>query len=142
MIGEKHVETLNLQNGLKLEIWDQSRIIAGDRWLVRMEARAAVPLREEYFHFVPEKDRAYFILRRVLGTEVTYNHVQEKHFVDANQKEEVFNRFVDIFKKNTLPYLQHPDFSRRFCLSRYRELKARDPRLFLDPHPYEKVLPE
>jgi hypothetical protein len=35
-----------------------------------------------------------------------------------------------LFKKNLLPYLSYPDFSKRFVLSRYKELKTKDPRLF------------
>ena len=41
---EKLIETIALKNGLALEIYDQSRKIAGDRWLVKIAAKIDIPI--------------------------------------------------------------------------------------------------
>lgn len=130
-MSEKCVETLTLSDGLKIEIWDQSRVIAGDRWLVRLEGRIDVPLRIEYFDALPEKERLIPILQKALGPTLPYRSVSEQHFVAKDLKDHVFQQFLDRFKRDVLPYLRHPDFQRRFALTRYRDLRNRDPRLFL-----------
>jgi hypothetical protein len=38
-MNEKLIKTIVLKNGLKLEIYDQSRKIAGNRWLVKVEKK-------------------------------------------------------------------------------------------------------
>lgn len=129
-MSEKCIETLSLNDGLKLEIWDQSRVIAGDRWLVRFEGRIDVPLRTEYFDAVPEKERALSILEAALGPTLPYRYVKERHFVEEGHKDEVLQGFLERFKQEVLSYLRHPDFPAKFALSRYRELKSKDPRLF------------
>ena len=129
-MSEKRIETLSLNDGLKLEIWDNSRVIAGDRWLVRLEGGIDVPLRIEFFDAVPEKERVLSILETLLGPKVPYRFVREQHFVAENLKDEVFQQFLERFKQDVLSYLRHPDFPRRFALTKYRELKNKDPRLF------------
>jgi hypothetical protein len=37
---EKLVDKIALDNGLTLELWDRSRQVAGDRWLVCFVARS------------------------------------------------------------------------------------------------------
>lgn len=117
----KCVETVPLNNGLMLAILDRSRVIAGDRWLVRLEALVAIPLREEYFGTLLEKE--YTFLQKTLGNDFHYRFAREKHFVERDRKDEVFQCILETFRKNTLGYLNHPDFARRFALARYRELK-------------------
>ncbi|MGD2126694.1 MAG: hypothetical protein PVG99_11485 [Desulfobacteraceae bacterium] len=130
MMSDTLVETISLRNKLKLEIWDVSRILAGDRWLLRLEARISVPLKTEFFDAIPEKEKFFPVLEKVFGSEIPYCHVEEKHFVDPNEKEESFQQCLGYLKNNLLPYLNHPDFLRRFVLSRYRALREKNPELF------------
>ena len=124
-------KSIPLDNGLTLEIRDASLIIAGDRWLVRIEARMAVPLREEDLDPLPEKATIYAILARTFGRKVPFLHVEERHFVDREKKEDLVRSLIENLCKNILPYVGHPEFSKRFVLSRYLRLKRQDPRLFL-----------
>jgi len=43
-VNDKLIKTIVLGNGLILEIYDQSREIAGDRWLVKMAAKINIPI--------------------------------------------------------------------------------------------------
>lgn len=49
MSETKRIETIDLDNHLRLEIWDLSRTLPGDRWLVADEARMDIPLDREHF---------------------------------------------------------------------------------------------
>jgi len=124
-------ETLKLPNGLTLEIRNRSRLLAGDRWLVSLEARVDIPLRMSHLDSVPEKAHAFSLLEKTLGPTVTYSYTRDRHFVSRDQKEAVFLEVLDTLKRNTLAYLSHPDFARKLTLSKYRELKKKNPQLFL-----------
>ncbi|MBW1804654.1 MAG: hypothetical protein JRJ85_28510 [Deltaproteobacteria bacterium] len=108
-MSEKLFETIKLENDLDLEIWDLSRVIAGDRWLVSLEARINVPITIEHLETLPDKEKILAILKDTLGRKISYRYIQEKFFVDKNK---------------------NPDFARKLVLSKYRELKAKKPHLF------------
>jgi hypothetical protein len=43
-MNDKLIKTIVLGNGLILEIYDHSRKIAGDRWLVKMVSKVDIPI--------------------------------------------------------------------------------------------------
>jgi len=43
-VNEKLINTIVLGNGLILEIYDHSRKVAGDRWLVKMVSKVDIPI--------------------------------------------------------------------------------------------------
>ncbi|MBW2027418.1 MAG: hypothetical protein JRI90_19205 [Deltaproteobacteria bacterium] len=56
-MGGKPVETIKLNNGIVVEVWDHSRVLAGDRWLVSLEARADIPLDMAQLSALKDKDK-------------------------------------------------------------------------------------
>ncbi len=131
VVQERLVETIELDNGVKVELWDLSRVLAGDRWLVSLEARVDIPLVPDIMPPTPNRERLLRVLRDVFGDNVPYRYIQERHFIDEKDKDALFEEFVTLLKKNVVPYLSHKDFARRLVLSKIRELEAKDPRLFL-----------
>jgi hypothetical protein len=129
---EKLFETITLENSLDLEIWDLSRVIAGDRWLVSLEARLNVPVEIEHLETLPDKEKIFAILKDTFGREISYRYKQEKFFVDKNQKRDVFQKNLERLKESVLQYLSLPDFAGKLVLSRYRKLKAQKPHLFTE----------
>ncbi len=132
----KLVDTIRLENGLEVEIWDMSRVLAGDRWLVAMEARVKVPFDESALNSgrpLPGGPRtAAKVLREKFGDTIPYVYRQERHFIDQKEKERLFEEFLRLLRKNLLPYLAHPDFSKRLIVSKVMELYKKDPPLFMD----------
>ena len=127
---EKLFETITLDNNLDLEIRDLSRVIAGDRWLVSVEARINVPIKIEHLETLHDKEKILAILKETFGREISYRYKQEKFFVDKNKKRDVFRENLERLKKSVLNYLSRPDFARKLVLSKYRELKTQKPYLF------------
>ncbi|HOO40502.1 MAG TPA: hypothetical protein PK425_10410 [Syntrophales bacterium] len=112
------IETIELPNGLILEIWDYSRSIAIDTDKVELYIRTVIALDPSFF----ADERHYETTRKHMGESIPFEYRNERTFVAKAQREDVFRQFVDTFKKDTLPYLSKPDFPRRFALSRYRDI--------------------
>jgi hypothetical protein len=129
-MSEKLFETITLDNNLDLEIWDLSRVIAGDMWLVSLEARLNVPIEIEYLETLPDKEKILAGLKDTFGREISYRYNQQKFFVDKNKKRDVFRENLERLKESVLKYLSRPDFARKLVLSKCRELKAQKPHLF------------
>jgi len=129
-MSEKLIQAIVLDNHLNLEIWDLSRILAGDRWLVCLEARMDISLEMKYFDSLPEKEKLFSVMEKIYGPKVPYRYKEEKHFVDQSEKDELVHEFIEMMKENLIPYLSHPDFSRRFIMSRLRELRSKQLQLF------------
>jgi hypothetical protein len=115
------IKTIDLENHLTLEIYDESIKMIGDRWMVNMVARIRVPLDEALIQkskdFSVNKDK----IKKALGKEVVFEHTSNRIFVDDNEKESIFQEMYDYFIDNTLPYLSRPNFPERFLLKIIRE---------------------
>jgi hypothetical protein len=126
---EKLVESLKLDGDLSLEIWDLSRPIAGDRWLVILEARLDVPLEIGYLESIPDREKAFSLLKDKFKGNIPYRYRQERHFVDKDRKGEVFEEFLGILRKNVLAYISRSEFAERLVLSKVREIGTGNPDL-------------
>ena len=104
--------------------------MAGDRWLVTLEARLDIRLDKVNLDPFPEKEKVLKALRASYGTTIRYRYKQHKHFVSLDQKERVFHDFLETFKKNIIPYLSRRGFARSLVLSKQRELEGRKPMIY------------
>ena len=115
------IKTIDLENHLILEIYDESIKTIGDRWMVNMVARIKVPLDEALIQksedLLANKDK----IKKALGKEVVFEHTSNRIFVDDNEKESIFQEMYDSFIDNTLHYLSRPNFPERFLLKKIRE---------------------
>ena len=130
MIQRRLIKKMDLNNGLSLELLDKSRRLAGDRWLVSLEARIEVPVEKGLLSEVQDTDNIVSLLKKEYGRSVEYSYTQERHFVDEREKEKVFQDFLANIEKNLIHYLSHPEFAQRILLTRYRDLKRKAPWLF------------
>ena len=107
------VERKGLPNGLTLEIWDYSRKLAGDRWLVGMLAQVAVKVGPEHFSSVELYQRFW---ERTEGF-IYYRYRKERHFVDAKERHLIFENLKENFLRAALDYLSHPSFPEKLIQS-------------------------
>lgn len=113
------VDTVSLPNGLSLEIWNHSRLIAADTVKVNLMVKIRIEMKPEYF----QNPEQYEITRNVFGSEVFYEYGKERTFVDKSLKDAVFGRLLEEFKENSLDYISRPDFAARFANSRFIEIQ-------------------
>ncbi len=103
------VESVTLENGLILEIWDYSRRLAGDRWLVGMLAQIKVEAPPEAFS---HEELYQSFLEEEEGW-VYYRHRKERTFIDERERENIFDQLKRRFLEVAVGYLSHPSFKER-----------------------------
>ncbi len=118
---EKLVKIMELENGLVLKLFDTSRKIAADLWLVSFIARI------EIFtdNFLSEKNCPLNVtadeIKKSLGSVIIFEKKEERNFIDEKKKDEVFKNLSLSFLNTSLSYLSHADFSKKFILKKYKE---------------------
>jgi hypothetical protein len=119
------IKTIELGNGLKLDFYDISRKLAGDRWYVGLIARIDIPLidslltNQHLSHYSVEE------IRNVLGESVRFQQKRERHYIDEREKDNLLNSLMDSFIERTLKYLSHPDFPGKYVLKEFQANRKR-----------------
>jgi hypothetical protein len=108
-----------LNHGLNLEFWDHSRPMAGDRWLVSLEVRMAVPVREETLPPELQGDAAAVI--GVLGEEVVFTRTEERHFIAASEAARCLEDMQNRVLAQAPVYFGRLDFPARLIRKKYAE---------------------
>jgi hypothetical protein len=121
---EKLIDKISLENGLTLELYDRSRPVAGDRWLVSLMARIDVKVDPRYFKGQDAANPPFDDIRRAVGDKVTYAYEKTRNFIAEAQREAVFGGLKERFLSTTLTYFSSANFPRNIILSRYREVKG------------------
>jgi hypothetical protein len=119
------IKTIELSNGLKLDFYDISRKLAGDRWYVGVIARIDIPLidslltNQHLSHFSVEE------IRNALGESVCFQQKRERHYIDEREKDDLLTGLMDSFIKRTLNYLSLPDFPGKYVLKEFQAYRKR-----------------
>ena len=119
------IETVTLPNGLILELWDQSRPMAGDRWLISLLAKMEVPVLLEHFSTLDNGEQAYRDLLAAYGDPLVFTQEKTRHFVDEKDTKDVLAGLCQRFKDNLLSYLGNPRFASLYVMKKYGDLQDR-----------------
>ena len=117
----KPQQTIALENHLSLDIYDESKRLAGDRWLVSMVARIEIPVEEKTIaaqQLSPEEEQK---IRQALGETVVFEQKINRIFIDQHEKERLWQTMVETFVNNNLQYLSRENFPQRFLQKKIRE---------------------
>jgi hypothetical protein len=120
----RRIDTIKLENGLVLKLYDSSRRVAGDRWLVCFIALIDIQVKPEYFKNEDPSDISFEEIRSVVGKKVTYRHEKKRSFVAETEREEVFEGLKKRYLKVALTYLANANFPRKAILSQRQEILA------------------
>lgn len=122
-MNQQLIKTIELENRLTLNLYDESVKMIGDRWIVTLTARIKVAvdkaLTPKNRLSLPSKDE----ITKMLGKEVVFEQKSNRIFVDKDAKTSVLQELADTFLENTLPYLSHADFPQRFLAKKIKEAK-------------------
>lgn len=124
-MSSRLIEKVPLPNGLVLELWDQSRRLAGDRWLVSLLARIQIPLLPDYFSHLDNGPQVYQDLLAAYGERLDFTQEKARHFVDAHETKDVLTGLCQRFKDNLLSYLGNPKFAALYAMKKYGDLQDR-----------------
>ena len=120
------IKTIDLENGLKLKLFDASRKLVGDRWLVSLIARIEMPIND----LLLKKDVSPLLnvdeIRKALGEKLLFEQKREKIFIDDKEKDEVMKGMQDLFLSSSLSYFSHSDFPQKYILKKFNEKIKKD----------------
>jgi hypothetical protein len=106
-----------LKNGLTLEFWDHSRPVAGDRWVVVLETRIAIPVRADTL--APEMKAHAVQVIRALGEEVIFSRREERNFIAGSEVPATLKDMQDRMIALAPGYFGHADFAAGFIKKNY-----------------------
>ena len=117
----EEIKTINLENGLELKLFDASRKLAGDRWLVSLIVRMEIPTSD----LLLKKDGSPSLnvdeVRKVLGEKLLFEQKRERIYIDEKEKDEVLKEIQDSFLSTSLSYLSRSDFPKKYILKKLNE---------------------
>jgi hypothetical protein len=114
------IKTMELSNGLKLDLYDISRKLAGDRWYVGMIARIDIPLTDSLLTNQLSSTYSVKEIRNALGEAVRFEQKRERHYIDELKKDALLHGLMDSFIKSTLNYFSHPDFPGKYVRKEFQ----------------------
>jgi hypothetical protein len=119
---EKLEKSIELKNGLILELWVKSKPMAGDRWKIGIIAQSDVPVEQV---LEPNSNASVNIdeLKGLLGESVRFEKKIERFFVDEKAKDKIIQEMINSLVETLFPYLSHPQFCKRFIIREFAKAK-------------------
>lgn len=113
-----------LANGLSFTVTEHSRVIAADRWYVKVVGVISLPLTDAAVAaIVDDEPLLQSRVRRYLGETVEHQLVKDRNFVDDAAKDEVVKELVAQLLETVSAYLEVEAFPARLLASKYREAR-------------------
>jgi hypothetical protein len=121
MINGILLQSIALKNHLLLKIFDTSKKIAGDRWLVSIIATVDIPL-STIKNMIPKSQFAEF--QELLGDSVSFSKKTERNFIDEKEKDAMVHELVDSFLQSALEYLSREQFPEKLLMRQFVKAKT------------------
>ncbi len=122
---KKMIEEIKLDNGLRVEFYDYSRKVAGDRWLIGLLVKVPMRVDRGDFNAFDNADELYEKFLEQNGPEVSFQLQKERNFIDEREKAEVFSSLLSNLKRHALSYMGHKAFSANFKRKKIQEFQER-----------------
>ncbi len=115
------INTIDLENGLELKLFDNSKRLAGDRWLVSLIARIEIPTNDPLLKEDGSSPLNFNEAISVLGEKLLFEQKRERIYIDEKEKDEVMKGIQDSFLSTSLSYLSRSDFPKSYLLKKFYE---------------------
>lgn len=119
------VERIELENGLVLELYDYSRVVAGDRWFVGLLCQISVPILDEVFSLKKEWEGLRDEFRAKYGDRINFEMRKERNFIDEKEKDKVFEELLNQVKRHCVRYMGHKNFALGYLKRQVEEFHKR-----------------
>lgn len=121
---QRPLATETLENQLTLNLFDASRKMAADRWLVEVVLQIEVPVRAKWFDDKLTPPAPLADMTAVLGECFNFEYRDRRTFVDAGEKDALVDKMRADLIAMAPRYYGHPAFAARLISKRYREKVA------------------
>ncbi|MCG8549458.1 MAG: hypothetical protein MI799_03535 [Desulfobacterales bacterium] len=112
---------LDLDHGHSLDVFDDSRKIGADAWVVIMTAIMKIPVERSLFTSQPLSDKEFDDILETLGSPIEYRYRLERNMIMDHEKDAVLENLVNTFLDNTGQYVANPKFPEKLALKAYRD---------------------
>jgi hypothetical protein len=112
---------VDFHHGHCLEIFDDSRKIGADAWVVVMTAIMKIPVEMSLFTSEPLSDTEFHDILETLGSPIEYRYRLERNMIMDHEKDAVLENLVNTFLENTGQYVANPIFPEKLALKEYRD---------------------
>ena len=117
---------MDLDHGHCLEIFDDSRKIGADAWVVIMTAIMKIPVESALFKDKPLSDGEFDDILNTLGSPIEYRYRLERNMIMDHEKDDVLENLVNTFLENSGKYVANPKFPEKLALKAYRDRVEKD----------------
>ncbi len=118
------IEQRSLANNMTLTVYDQSKKMAGDRWLIKIICEAELPVGEEFFSRMPETDLALQAeVREAMAGSVKFSATKERTFIAETERASLVELMVADILTNMVTYMNRPEFPEKLFARKYEEIR-------------------
>ncbi len=121
---KKVIKKIDLKNGLTLNILDESKKIAADRYYVAVNIRIEVPVEKKWFKENEIDDQTLQQYRTLMGDVVLFEQKKERNFVEDSKKEDVVKSLCKSVTDHTVKYFNHKDFAKKLIIKKANDQSA------------------
>ena len=121
---QKLIKRIPLENELELKLFDASRRLIGDRWLIKLVARIDVSV-QKLTALSGELPVDLKEMLALMGKQVTFTQERKRNFVEQDDRESAMQEMIDSFIISLKAYLSHPDVAKKLVLKEYLKRKQR-----------------
>lgn len=122
----KQIDQRTLSNGFILKVFDLSRHVAADRWLVKIRCEAEIPVLDNFCTSLNVDDQELAAAVHVMiGKFMTYAIERERNFIDEAAKDQVLQELIQQALDVQLNYLESPTFPEKLYKNRYMEFRGK-----------------
>lgn len=109
--NEKLIEAKTLANGIKVSLFDHSKVMAADRWYIKILCRMelAVPMEKLALCGLDDAERRDFC-ERCHGV-LVHEFTKERNFIDVRDKDDAVAAIISQIHENSLSYVVSPVFA-------------------------------
>jgi hypothetical protein len=119
------LETISLENGLILRLYNGSRLIADKLWYVALTGAVEIPVSAAAGESGDLETLDIEAMTAALGERVVFEKKMERNFIFEDKKDAELQGLRDYFMDAIATYLSHPNFSRQYILKCYREYQKK-----------------
>jgi hypothetical protein len=121
---QRQLATETMENQLTMTLFDASRKMAADRWLVEVVLQIEVPVRANWFNDKLAPPAPLADMTALLGERFNFEYRDRRTFVDAGEKDALVEKMRADLIAMAPRYYGHPEFAARLISKRYREKVA------------------
>lgn len=120
------IERHQLDNGTEIVLYDHSRPMSADRWIVELQCVAYILINESYWNIAAGEDQQILEgLRKKIGDRLTHTFSQKRIFVSEEECEQLLQEMVHQVYSGMMEYLKKPNFPSKLFKKLYHENRQR-----------------